>query len=381
MKRLSLLVLLTAVVLTSTGCPQDAIAFLTGAILRLDVTTDGLGGYVVEETPEGSRQINPGQPIREVVSDPFDGRNDPSSTGTIQALPQTAFVLTDTGGLLQLNVEPQAAQVVVRSLATGHRLRAGVASPDDQFLYLASSGPQNASGLAPMVLIVNRSTFQTAGSVALPSNFIVNAMTITPGGKFIYAAGNLAAQVFTDPSAVVCHVIDTASRTLVHTFTFPGSRPRPEIVASPDGARIYVTEPDGVAVIDVLTQTHSHTIEVLDLKTSGTSAHIAINPSGTTLYVAPLFTGIGVYDLATSTHVGDIDLDELSTMAMAVTADGRRLVVDHIVRDPATGLNDFPRLEFFNLPSGALAVSKPWTGPRDPPITVHSLTPLPPSLP
>jgi hypothetical protein len=68
-------------------------------------------------------------------------------------------------------------------------------------------------------------------------------------------------------------------------------------------------------------------------------------------------------------------------MAMAVTADGQYLVVDHIVRDPATGLNDFPSLEFFSLPSGALAASKPWSGSRDTPLTVHRLIPLPPETP
>jgi DNA-binding beta-propeller fold protein YncE len=386
MRRALVTALLAGFVLSSAGCPDQLVLYLTAGVLRLNVSTDGKGEQVIEETRTGAAVYNTQQPVTHAV--PSNRAAGPSSGPVSASLSGTVFALTEPGGLLQLDLQPQVAQVVVRSLATGHRLRAGVASPGNQFLYLASSGPQSGTTLTPSVLIVNGGTFQTAGSIALQSNLISRAMAITPDGKYLYVAGNLAAQVFTDPSAVVCQVIDTGSRTVVKTLTFPGSRPRPEIVMSPDGGRVYITAPEGVAVIDVLTQTHSHTITDPGLVSSGSPAHIAIHPDGATLYLAPVDgpaaprrSGIAVMDLATSTRVQHIPLAELQTMAMVVTADGAHLVVDHIVTNPATGLNDFPALEFFSLPSGALATSKPWTGSRDTPLTVHSLIAMPPREP
>jgi DNA-binding beta-propeller fold protein YncE len=145
---------------------------------------------------------------------------------------------------------------------------------------------------------------------------------------------------------------------------------------SPDGSRVYLTTESGIGVIDVLTQTISHTIPIIhsgDIK-------LAINPSGTALYVAPVFSsgslGFAVYDTATSSNTMNVPVTDLgSAMAMAVSADGAYLVIEQIVPD-GNGRNDFPVTKWFSLPNAQLVTTNPWTGSRDTPITPHTLLPL-----
>jgi DNA-binding beta-propeller fold protein YncE len=290
---------------------------------------------------------------------------------------RTLFALNPDGELFQLDTE---SQTVVRSLGTGERLRAGLASPGNEFLYLASSGPQTSSTPTPSILIINPATLQAAGSIPLPATVSPMAMALTPDGKYLYVAGELTAA----PNGPACQVIDVNSRTLIKTLQFSGNQSRPEIVVSSDGGRAFLTlGNEGVAVIDVLTQTHSHNIPAHVIFGN---QHLAIDPAGTALYVAPVRAsgsfGVAVFDLATSTLTKQIAVADLDgAMTMAVTADGAYLVIDQIVPDPVTRLNDFPVLKWFSLPSGQLVQTTPWSGSRDTPITPHSLFPVPVGLP
>jgi hypothetical protein len=347
-------------------------------ILGFDVTTDGNGDDVVTKIPKKTdRSTSLPQPVNQVI--PPNGNPSGSAAANIAAIDiapsSTLFALTDSGSVLQLDTSPQAAQVQVREFATGQRVRAGVASPGNQFLYVASSGPQTSSSLAPSLRILDLTTFLETASLPLPSNVVPTAVALTPEGKYLYVAGFINVTSVQDPGGISCHVIDMSTRTLVTTLQFPGSF-RPKTVMSPDGSRVYLTTGDGIGVIDVLTQTISHTIPIAnfgDLK-------LAINPSGTALYVAPVFSsgsfGFAVYDTATSTNTINVPVTDLGTaMAMAVSGDGAYLVIEQIVPD-ASGRNDFPVTKWFSLPSGQLVTTNPWTGSRDTPITPHTLLPL-----
>jgi len=307
----------------------------------------------------------------------------PRSAGTDIVGSTTLFGITPAGVVEQLDMTAPDPVPPVRSLDTQHRLRTGVASTRNEFLYLLSRGPQSSSSFLPSLRIVNLTTFQAAGSIDFPATSIPSALALTPDGKYLYVAGALTAQVFTDPSGVDCHVVDMSTRTIVKTLRFPGSLPRPEIVMCPDGGRVFLTTSAGIAVIDVLTQTLSHTITGSEFfQWPGASAHIAINPRGTMLFAAPVWApvtrgGVGVYDTATSVQVQHIPIDSLQTMTIAVSVDGRYLCIDHIVPDPVTKLNDFPSIELIRLPEGKLIATRLWSGPRNVPLTVGQLVPVP----
>jgi DNA-binding beta-propeller fold protein YncE len=360
---------------------EDIVLFRAAAALQLLVSTSGDGKFIVREGLNESQTYGPPTPVTEVIPS-ATGSLPPGSTtiaGVEISRGSTFFALTAQGEILQLDfgILPSA-----RTLSTGQNLKAGVASPGNTFLYVLSTSAQSSATFSPSLRIVNLTTFQPDGSIPLPTTAIPSALAITPDGKYLFVAGALAAQTFTDPSGVECHLIDLTIRSMVKTFRFLGSLPRPEIVMSPDGDRVFLTIREGVAVIDVLTQTVSHTIGEPNFATLGGPAHIAINPRGTELYMSPLFpSGVATYDLASSTRTRFLPLASLNTMTMAVTADGQYLVIDHIVPDPATGRNDFPSLEFVRLADGKLVLTKPWTGPRDVPLTVHQLVPVPAPVP
>ncbi|MBI1358084.1 MAG: hypothetical protein GC160_27435 [Acidobacteria bacterium] len=307
------------------------------------------------------------------------------TNGAAIAPDTTLFGFTLTGILRQfdMSVDPPKA---VRSLSTGQNLKDGVAAPGNSFLYLLSTGAQSGTGgFAPSLRIIDLSTFQEAGSIALPTTSIPFSLAVTPDGESLYIAAPLRGQTFTDPVGVDCHLIDLTSRTLVETFRFLGSQPRPETVATADGGRVFLTAYEGVAVIDTLTRSVSHIISDEGFNVFGGPAHIAVDPTGTYLFMAPVrsgqSSGVGVYDIATSTRIAHTPIADLSTMTMAVSPDGAYLVVDHIVSDPATGLNDFPSLEFLSIPSGNIVQTLPWSASREDPVTVGQLLPIPPPAP
>lgn len=336
--------------------------------------TRSFGGY--KPTLDEAFPVNPTQ---EQINNPLAGVN--------ISVANTLFGLSD-GEVLQLEM-PEST--VVRSLQTGFELRYGVASPNNEFLYLLAVSPRNSSTFAPSIQIVNTTTFQLAGSIALPTNVVVRTMTLTPNGKFLYVAGAFAAQSFTDPSGVAVHIIDTTTRAVVKTLRYESSRnvTKPEVLASPDGGLVFLTIGNGVAVIDALTQTSSHTIPT----DAAGEPHIAVDPTGTALYVAPMLgsfvtnptpppeltrlPGVAIYDIATSTLVQHVPVDQLGTMAMALSLDGRHLFIDQIVQDPVTRLNDFPVIKVLDLGTNTVVQTIPWTGDRSVGYTVGRLMLVP----
>ncbi len=293
-----------------------------------------------------------------------------NKAGTV-ITPSTVFGLKSNGDVIQFDLDTQTE---TRHAATGQVFIAGTPSPGNGFLYLLATYPQGGTAYSPSVQIFDLTTFQLAGSIALPTTTIVRSLALSPDGEFLYVAGNHASQSASDPSAVMCHILEVASRSVVNTLRIAGVGPiRPEIVASGDGTRVYLTAPGGVAAIDTLTQTVSHII-------AESGAHIAIHPDGATLYVAPVFSsgarGIAVVDLGTSTRVKFVPVDHLSTMSMTVTASGKQLVIDQIVPDPVTNRNDYPVVRWFDLPEVRLTKTNPWTTSREIPVTTGVLTPL-----
>jgi YVTN family beta-propeller protein len=122
-------------------------------------------------------------------------------------------------------------------------------------------------------------------------------------------------------------VIDTSTNTVVSTVKV-GTSPR-EVVISPDGSRVYVTNngPDTVTVIDTGTNTVVKTVTV-----GKDPLGIGMSPDGTLVYAANRNDTVSVIDTSTNTVVATFSVDptkpESGDHYMAVGSDGTVYVVD-----------------------------------------------------
>ena len=154
-------------------------------------------------------------------------------------------------------------------------------------------------------------------------------------------------------------VLDTATNAVVNTITVcTDSTCSPLLpAATPDGARLYVTNASQpvVSVIDTLTNTVIETITV------GQSPWgIAITPDGKRAYVASLSGTISVIDTATS-NVIDTITESDGPLGVAVTPDGTRAYVSNVrgtvsVVDTSTNtvITKIPVLDRFGFPASNL---------------------------
>lgn len=396
MKRREFSAALTALALA--GCSNDDPTPVTTKYrayrgdrwVEIWITSAGSSGTFFVSTfynpmgPAENKSYPAGTPLETMLPPDTTGLTVIGNDAAVDISVDTVFGLAQGGRLLQLDLSNGAT---VRTLVLAHQLSSGVASPGNEFLYLLASAPLSSFTFAPSIRIVNLTTFQETGSIPLPATSGATAAAITPDGKYLYVAGALTAQVFTDPSGVACHIIDTATRAIVKTLNFVSTTSinRPKILIAPDGGRAYLTTGDGVACIDTLTQTHSHTIPEA-------AEHLAISPDGTILYLAPVrgplvtnpnpppeltrLQGLALYNTATSALIKHIPVDRLATMTMALSQDGATMLLSRIPLDPVTQRNGFPERVMIDLARGVIAVY-PWTGPLSPPVTIGTVLSVP----
>jgi len=153
----------------------------------------------------------------------------------------------------------------------------------------------------------------------------VSQIAIAPDGSRVYViAGTLAAKLF---------VIDATARTISATVRL---KPLPfRLAISPNGSRAYVVDVSSKALSVVDTQTDS-VRETLSLPVAEASPRasggIAISPDGARVYIAQPDGDILLVDTRTNSDVGRIPLTTFPS-EMVLTPDGRSLYVTACTRD------------------------------------------------
>ncbi|MBI1354186.1 MAG: hypothetical protein GC160_07555 [Acidobacteria bacterium] len=144
----------------------------------------------------------------------------------------------------------------------------------------------------------------------------------SPDGSVLYlATDSLDGQ----PGEILGY--DLSRRSIVFRVAHPTASARfRELAAGLDGTMLYATDAGVRAfAVDVLTQTVSAQLSLGAL----TSGGLALHPNGSTLYVGRnQERGVAVVDTATFLLTSEIPLPAFTIKEMAITADGRDLLVN-----------------------------------------------------
>jgi serine/threonine-protein kinase len=139
---------------------------------------------------------------------------------------------------------------------------------------------------------------------------------LTPDGHKGYVSINHTKDANASNRIGVVGVLDTTTNTIVKTISPGGWAHVPGSYAygaevTPDGKRLYVAAPGGVAVIDTATDTLTKKISV-----NGTPFWVALSGDGRRAYVAAS-DRLVVLDTATDSVIAEIPVDELTTFVAA----------------------------------------------------------------
>lgn len=313
--------------------------------------------------------LAPGESVEDVVPEDFEpaGSVGNSARNAADAPGRSIIVLTHQGTVIERGLQPPANR---RSLKTSQNLSGGVHSGANGALYVGSRGPVGQPFTRASILEIDFATFQVTRTIQLPPNSLPQRYAVTPDGAFLY----VAASVTVPFNETRVHVIDTAARSIVKTLTYPGSRRDIDLKMTPDGGLAFVTIEDAISVINSRTHEVSHRIPHFFIG----RIHLAVDITGSQLYVAPAIgsggrTGVRAYDIASAAESRFIPMTDLVTMSMALSPNGRLLVIQLVPVNPVTQRNDWPVVRLVDLDSGTVEREIPWTGSRSDPLTVHSL--------
>lgn len=187
-------------------------------------------------------------------------------------------------------------------------------STDGRRLYVTS---QDDTGF---VMVLDTESHTVTGRIDCPG---AERLVITPDGRRLYV---------TNPGRGTVFVIDTGTQTVTRTISI-GNMPL-NLAVTPNGTRVYVTaDPGGamimrglVAVIDTASEKVIRTFPVVGLHSA-----VAVAPDGERVYVASsLATRAGhvqVIDARTDTFIGERIPVGPAPRNLVVTPDSRRVVV------------------------------------------------------
>ena len=232
------------------------------------------------------------------VSEPQDLQNRPYLFGT----------------LVQI-IDP-ATNTLIGSVTVNHSPSSMLASAGDgSRLYVSYSQPLFGTGMAGAIDTITNTIVQ---SVAFPS---LGSGAITADGTRIYTC-----------SGVNIAVLDTTTMTALASFSMPGGSSAANLVLSPDGSRLYVTDrtAGNIYVMNTSTGAVASTIpETPCTLCNGTdvgAGALAISPDGTRLYA--MHGGnrylLTAFDTATNTALLTTSV-AIDLIQMTITPDGNKL--------------------------------------------------------
>jgi YVTN family beta-propeller protein len=223
-----------------------------------------------------------------------------------------------------VSVIDTATNTVIATI-TGAGNSIGVAvSPDGRKVYIANTGIQSVS-----VIDTATNALETNIAIGLrPGNEVEvfpYSLALTPDGRKLYV-GNC-----TTPGIPACGdafngsvtVVNAATNAVITDIIITGAATQPDVVMSPDGSKVYVTNEvsDRVAVIDTATDTVTGSIPVA----GSTSA--AMSPDGRRIYIPNLSNQVAVVNATTNAVIAAIPVGNGRLFGASVTPDGGNVYV------------------------------------------------------
>jgi YVTN family beta-propeller protein len=296
-----------SVTITSNGAVSPVVLSLTVTGVAQPPPRVGLLAYVTHFASNYVSVVDTG--AKEVVRTISVGQ---APEGVAVASTADRVYVGNAGSSSVTIIDAQAEQAIA-TIGVGNAPRGLALSPDNGRLYVAASGSNRID-------VVDTIHKRFEGSVALSD------------APFGLALGENGSQLWvTHPAAGVVTVHSTqvlgAGYSIIPVMSQPFG-----IVASPDGARVYVANfgSNSVSIVDTMAFEVVGTVFV----DSGPFA-LALSPDGATLYVSTNQNTVSVVDTATRTKIGSIPVGN-HPQGLSVTPDGAWLYVANLLDGTVT---------------------------------------------
>ena len=262
--------------------------------------------------------------------------------GSTATLAQNAYIANN--GSQNVSVINTATNQVTSTIQVGGSPTSVAVSPDGRKVYIANwfyavnvidtannavtSIPNNGNAVGIAVSPDGRRAYaanfydQSVSVIDTGTNTVITTAPAGPTPNAVAVANNkVYVANWTSPATVT--VIAAESNTLITTIPVDTGTSDPQLAASPDGRRVYVTNQIGsnVPVIDTATDTVIATISV-DISVSA-----AVSRDGSKVYIANRSNHTWVVDTQTNIVIGGSDFINGGQAGVSVTPDGRKVFV------------------------------------------------------
>lgn len=232
--------------------------------------------------------------------------------GAIAIAPNGKYAYRSENGLDEMLVIRTSDNRVVDSIPMTLQAAQIVFSPDGAYAYVAGFGDDPTAGGVVFIRTSDR-TIQATVPVSSPYG-----IALSPDGSRIYA---------TDPRERQIAVINASTRTIERLI--PDVYSPSGIAVAPDGLHVYVANYSGNSVLVMNTIDYSGSLVPVGLQPSG----LAVSPDGSRVYVTNFGSGTAsVISTSTNSVVATVAVG-VAPIAVAVAPDGSLVYVGNIDGD------------------------------------------------
>ena len=157
-------------------------------------------------------------------------------------------------------------------------------------------------------------------------------ITFSPDGTKLYVVNELSADtenLTTDKYEGVLYIFDLSSELIKLNKVKVGFDAK-FVAASPDGTKVYVTNPNQVPNKGTVSVINTETYSKTDMPVGVFPTGVRFNHSGTLAYVANSFgKSVTVIDATNNQPIEDIDLNIEEPYGVAVSPDGKKVYITH----------------------------------------------------